>query len=538
MKSKDKIEPVGRDSDRRAVPSGGMEEPEPCVIPPESVREQLHRVLAHPEFHGTLQQKEFLRFVVLETLDGRQDTIKGYTVATQVFGRKADFDPKIDPIVSIQANKLRRALERYYLVAGGSDPVRIEMPKGTYVPTFHLQPVPDSQAPPPTEESEALEGEDSWPTLLVRPFRNLTGDPDQDYLATGLATELTVELSRYQDVRVWRAGARFVIDGSVQRDTSGIKVAVHLIDGKTGKQLLGEMERARAEAPQLLALQEEFARVIAVKVAGEQGIIADALTRESRDKPPSQLSTYEAILRYYQYDRAVSLETYLRALEALEAAAEIEPECGQVWTLLARLYIDNISLEFSGLSTPLDKAVSFAEKGVLLNPASQRARICLARARMLANQIPAARAEAERALALNPHSFLFMDSLGYLFTLLGEWERGPALLKKAIRANPYCRPFVHYGLWLDWFRQQEYDQAYLETLNLRMTGNFWDPLVRAATLGQLGRTEEGEKAAAALFELKPDVPSRGRELIGHYIKFEDILERIVEGLRKVGVELE
>jgi len=550
LKSKDKTESVHRDSDRSAVPSGGTEERGPCVIPPESVREQLHRILAHREFQGTLQQKEFLRFVVLETLDGRQDTIKGYTVATQVFGRRGDFDPKIDPIVSIQANKLRRALERYYLVAGGSDPIRIDMPKGTYVPTFQLQREPDSEAPPPPEESEALEGEDSWPTLLVRPFRNLTGDPKQDYVAAGLATELTVELSRYQDVRVWGHGlrgkgenapgrvARFVIDGSVHKDPSGIKVAVHLIDGKTGRQIFGEMHRARAEAPQLLALEEEIAGVIAVKVAGEHGVIAEALIPESRHKPPSQLSTYESILRYYQYDRIISLETYLRALEALEAAAETEPECGQVWTLLARLYVDNISLEFSDLSTPLDKAVAFAEKGVLLNPASQRARICLARARMLANQIPAARAEAERALALNPHSFLFMDSLGYLFTLLGEWERGSALLRKAIRANPYCRPFVHYALWLDWFRQGEYDQAHLETLNLRMTGNFWEPLARAATLGQLGRTEEGEKAAAALLELKTDFPSRGRALIGHYIKFEDILERVVEGLRRAGVHVE
>ena len=410
MELKEKKESAPRDLDPTVVPIKGSGMPEPCVIPPESVREQLQKILAHPEFHGTPQQMEFLRFVVLETLDGRQDTIKGYTVATQVFGRNADFDPKIDPIVSIQANKLRRALERYYLVAGGRDPVRIDMPKGTYVPTFHLQQEPDSEAPPPSEESEALEGEDPWPTVLVRPFLNLTGDPDQDYLATGLATELTVELSRYRDVRVWGRGlrdkgenapgrvARFVIDGSVQKDPSGVKVAVHLIDGKTGRQIFGEMHRARAEATQLLALQEEIAGVIAVKVAGEHGVIAEALIPESRHKPPSQLSTYEAILRYYRYDRIISLETYLRALKALEAAAEIEPECGQVWTLIARLYLDNISLEFSDLSTPLDKAVAFAEKGVLLNPASQRARIHLARARMHADQIPAALAETAPSL--------------------------------------------------------------------------------------------------------------------------------------------
>jgi tetratricopeptide (TPR) repeat protein len=235
---------------------------------------------------------------------------------------------------------------------------------------------------------------------------------------------------------------------------------------------------------------------------------------------------------------AVSVDTFHRALEALEAASIVEPECGQVWSMLARLYVANISLEHCDIETPLDKAVAFAEKGVLLNPAGQRARTCLARARMFSNQIPAALAEAERALALNPSSLFFMDTLGYLLTLLGEWERGSALLNKAIRLNPYYRPFVHYGLFLNWFRKEEYEQAYLETLNFLMRANFWEPLAQAATLGHLGRTDEGRMAAEALLQIKPDFPSRGRVLIGHYIKFDDILEQVVEGLSRVGLDME
>jgi tetratricopeptide (TPR) repeat protein len=234
----------------------------------------------------------------------------------------------------------------------------------------------------------------------------------------------------------------------------------------------------------------------------------------------------------------VSTQTYLRALEALQATAESEPGCGQVWTLLARLYVDNISLEYCDVATSLEQAVVFAEKGVLLNPASQRARTCLAYARMLSNQIPGARAEAERALALNPRSLLFMDTLGYLFTLLGEWERGSALLKKAIRLNPYYRPVVHYGIWLNWFRQEDYEQAHLETQHFLMTGNFWEPLALAATLGQLGKIEDGQKAAGALLQLKPEFPTRGRVLIRHFIKSDEIVERVVQGLHRVGVHVE
>jgi hypothetical protein len=102
---------------------------DPEAIPDaESIRQQLNRILTSPEFKATDVQKAFLTFVVETSLAGRPHEIKGYTVAIQVFGRGEDFNQATDPIVSIQANKLRRALERYYLVAWQSDPIRIDIP--------------------------------------------------------------------------------------------------------------------------------------------------------------------------------------------------------------------------------------------------------------------------------------------------------------------------------------------------------------------------------------------------------------------------
>ncbi|HSQ86917.1 MAG TPA: hypothetical protein VLM43_19595 [Desulfobacterales bacterium] len=102
----------------------------------EQIQQQLQRILDSPEFKATKQQRRFFEFVVKETLSGRAHEIKGYTIATCVFGRSDNFDQNSDPIVSVQANKLRRALERYYLVAGKDDPILIDIPRGTYVPTF------------------------------------------------------------------------------------------------------------------------------------------------------------------------------------------------------------------------------------------------------------------------------------------------------------------------------------------------------------------------------------------------------------------
>ena len=101
-----------------------------------AVRQQLEKILASPEFQGSPMLRDFLAFIVEKTLAGQAQEIKGYTVATQVLGRKADFDAGKDPIVRILAGRLRRALERYYATQGRQDPMRIDIPKGAYVPMF------------------------------------------------------------------------------------------------------------------------------------------------------------------------------------------------------------------------------------------------------------------------------------------------------------------------------------------------------------------------------------------------------------------
>ena len=101
-----------------------------------SISHQLELILASPDLNATQQLVAFLKFVVNQTLSGKGGEINEHSVAAEVFGRGKNFDPSIDPIVSIQASRLRLALERYYQNSGKNDPVRIDIPRGTYVPVF------------------------------------------------------------------------------------------------------------------------------------------------------------------------------------------------------------------------------------------------------------------------------------------------------------------------------------------------------------------------------------------------------------------
>ena len=156
---------------------------------------------------------------------------------------------------------------------------------------------------------------------------------------------------------------------------------------------------------------------------------------------------------------------------------------------------------------------------------------------LLQNELSAGLSEVNKALTLNPNSLLFLDRIGYLMALLGDWEKGTVLIKKAMAANPYYNLTVPHALWVDWFRQGNYEQAYRETLNFRLPGLFWEPLMKAATMGMLGRIEEGQMAVEDLLKCKPDFLSRGRTLIKYYIKFDNILNRMIDGLSRLGIDV-
>ncbi len=243
----------------------------PCslddTIPRELVASALEGILASREFRNATRKRRFVQFVVNEALAGRTDHIKAYAIALDVFDRDASFDPMLDPIVRIQAGRIRRSLERYYDTEGADARVRITIPKGSYAPQFVLVRsdapcAPERQAPerqsgeaernraPPSPHVEhatnpsmavpsmvilaaavlvfvaallvpvmsdlpvgtrsARQEPSSFgitpaASLMVLPFTNGTGDPAQDIVADGFTEDLVGALVRSQRVRVFGA---------------------------------------------------------------------------------------------------------------------------------------------------------------------------------------------------------------------------------------------------------------------------------------------------------------------------------------------
>ena len=131
-------------------------------VPDQEVHDQLARLLDSKTFQQVDRLKRFAGFIVQESLDGRGADLKEYVIGVQVFGRESSFDPRTDPIVRVQARRLRARLDRYYREEGHADDVVIELPKGGYAPSFRRR---EGTAAPRASLGEAMAGRN---TVVVR----------------------------------------------------------------------------------------------------------------------------------------------------------------------------------------------------------------------------------------------------------------------------------------------------------------------------------------------------------------------------------
>src|SRR5262245_49145476 len=165
---------------------------------PDQVRAALGRVVASSVFTASPRMQAFLRYVVEETLEGRGDEIKGYTLALEVFGRGNSFDPANDSVVRVEAARLRRTLAAYYGDEGSGDPIIIDVPKGGYVPAFRARP----SAAPPQPPSDPVQA-----PLNGTPAVAKQGRTKRWYVGAALVAVVAVMLAGAGVAFVWRQPA-------------------------------------------------------------------------------------------------------------------------------------------------------------------------------------------------------------------------------------------------------------------------------------------------------------------------------------------
>ena len=223
------------------------------LVSPESVQRHLEKLVISAEMCRSKKLCQFLRFTVEEVLRGHGSELKEYAIAVGVFRRGREFDPGADPIVRVQARRLRSKLERYYQTEGREEIIRIEYPVGGYSPVFVRRASSADPAPIPlTPSIPARSGASEW-RVAVLPFVDL-GPEDGQAFGDGLTDELLHALTLLPGLRVvarascfqfkgksedvrrigeW-LGTRFLISGSVRKEGPLLRVLAQLVDAESG----------------------------------------------------------------------------------------------------------------------------------------------------------------------------------------------------------------------------------------------------------------------------------------------------------------
>lgn len=509
----------------------------------EAVSTHLRKILSSEEFSHAAGPGRLLRFTVEETLQGRTNQIKEYTLGVAVFDRGDGFDPRLDSIVRVQARRLRAKLSRYYETEGRLEPVRIEYPKGGYVPIFRK---PDAASPAVREDRPAL-------SIAVLPFADLSAGQDQAYFSDGLSEELIHCLSQLPGLNVMARGSvahfksgnadfreigtrlnvQFVLEGSVRCAGPALRVAVRLVNVASGFTVWSTVYERRME--DLFAIQEEIAR--SVSMALQPRLSPDAPASANSSRRTENLEVYDLYLRGRHLWNQLGPKSVQRSIEYFQEALRIDNRYAPAYAGLADAYI---TLAGSGFVAPrevmppareaslraieLDDRLAEAHaslakiaaeydwdeeraelsyrRALRVNPGYANAHhwygICLASA----GRLQEAFEEVEVAQKLDPLSPGINWSLGHMLEQLGRKQEA---LKQYLRANdliPFNPDTFHY-LALGAAQRGLFAQIRLA----KEMGYTLPPVVDAGVLAGEGRHGEARELLQAM----------EGELASHYI---------------------
>ena len=393
------------------------------------------------------------------------------------------------------------------------------------------------------------------PAIAVLPLENLSEQPDQDFFADGLTEDIITRLSRFPDFFVIARnstnqykgqavdvrevgrdlGARYVVEGSVRRAENAVRVTVRVLDAETGTRLWSETYDRELTAANLFEVQDEITGNVASTIADEWGILLRADIEAIKGKPTDSLDAYECVLRAIRFYDAVTPSEHLVVRGCLERAVEIDPNYAAAWGWLANFYLDEYRWGFNPLPEPLDRALDAGRRAILLDADDEQSRAFLAKVYLFRGEADMFSAEAEQAIALNPNNSSVLADIGIYTMVVGNLDRGFALVKKAVALNPKHPGWYYFAFAFYHYQRGEYETALDMALRVNLPEFFWTQVYLATIYGQLDRPTEAREAVNALLVLYPGFAEEFWSVMRKSGNPYSVGENFAEGLRKAGL---
>jgi serine/threonine-protein kinase len=412
---------------------------------------------------------------------------------------------------------------------------------------------PTGSRPATTPDSGAARAEEGF-WVAVLPFKYGSGNAELTALSEGITEDIVTGLSRFSYLKVIsqsstsrfanasvdvrsagkELGARYLLEGSIRRAGSRLRIAAQLVDAISGVHLWAETYDRPFQAEAVFELQDDVAPRIVSTIADMNGILAHSMSEALRSRAPDQLTPYEALLRSFSYWERLTAEEHAAARAALEHAVEQAPNYADCWAVLSMLYGDEYKTGFNVRPDSLDRSLAAARRAVELAPSNSLAPLSLASVLFFRKERQAFRSAAERAIALNPLDGGTTAFLGMLIACSGDWERGCTLVERAMQLNSHHLGWYWCAAAYNAYRNSDYRGALDIALKINTRG-FWGAIVvLAAAHGQLGEREAAQDAVRELLTLMPYFAPTARQECEKWWE-PQLVEHLLDGLRKAGL---
>jgi adenylate cyclase len=405
------------------------------------------------------------------------------------------------------------------------------------------------------------------PSIAVLPFDNMSGDLEQIYFSDGITEDVITELSRFRELLViarhssfsFRSqsvdvreigqtlGAGYVVEGSVRRAGSRVRITAQLVDAVTGCHLWAE--RYDRSVEDVFSIQEEIAQSIVATVAQR---VIESSEVAARRRPPEDIRAYDLFLQGYRISDVFTPEAQIKVKAFFEQALQIDPGFARAYTGLAYVYI-NRAIDH-GVGVPREKdenrvmALRSAEQALAVDPNDPRVHATLGYMCLTWRQFDRAEHHMDLARSMNPNDAIIQITWGWLQACLGRAGRGLPAAEVAFRLNPRHPTWYNFYLSRILFPLGRYSEvaALLERRTMDAPARHpRDMAWRAAALGHLGQLDAAYRCSEVFVQSvrsywKGDPEAGPREYVNWlvdlaYLHRSEDEGRLRDGLRLAGL---
>ncbi|MBI3800740.1 MAG: tetratricopeptide repeat protein [Deltaproteobacteria bacterium] len=390
------------------------------------------------------------------------------------------------------------------------------------------------------------------PSIAVLPFTNISSDPEQEYFSDGITEDLITDLSKLSGLFVisrnsaflykgravkpeqvsQELGVRYLLEGSIRKANSQVRITAQLIDSTTGYHLWAE--RYDRELQDIFAVQDEVTRKI---VAALEVKLTEGEQQRLGRAPTENLEAYDYYLRGLECHALTTEEANAQAQQLFAKAIQLDPQFAIAHAYLGWTYFEDWVLGWNQKAETLVGAAHWAQRALALDRTLSDGHRLLGTIHLWKKEYEQAIAEVEQAITLDPNCADSYVALGDVLNWVGRPEEAIELIEKGMRLNPQYPTWYVWDLGHAYYLAGRYEEA-ITTLKrvLIRNPNFMPPHAYLCTIYvELGRTEEAQSEGAEFRRLTPHFSlTKLRQRLPY--KDPAVLERVLAAARQAGLE--